>query len=94
MSGQQQLDLVLENFEDIRAAYLKQARHVAEQLYLSGMKELTVNDVRKECPPPDSIDPRVLGAVFKRSEWKVINYKRSERAHMRVIAVFTKKGET
>ena len=92
--GQQQLDLVMERLEEVRAAYLEQARFAADQLYHSGKKEITINDVREVCPPPDSIDPRALGAVFKGKEgkWRVIRYEPSKRAHMRPIAVFTKEA--
>ena len=93
-NGQQQLDLVMERLEEVRAAYLQQARFAADQLYHGGKKEITINDIRDVCPPPPSIDPRALGAVFKGKEgkWRVVGYERSKRAHMRPIAIFT-KGE-
>ena len=92
--GQQQLELVMERLEEVRAAYLESARFAADQLYHGGKKEITINDVREVCPPPDSIDPRTLGAVFRRKEdkWHVVSYVRSKRAHMRPIAVFTKEA--
>ena len=93
--GQQQLELVMERLEQVRAAYLESARFAADQLYHGGKKQVTINDVRDICPPPASIDPRTLGAVFRRKQdkWKVVGYERSKRAHMRPIAVFTKKEE-
>ena len=86
-----QLQIVFENFEETRKEYLAQARYAANKLYSSGKKELTVNDIREICPPPASVDPRVMGAIFSRKIWKVISYRPSKRAHMRPIAVFTKK---
>tara|TARA_R110000803_G_scaffold58676_4_gene116871 strand:+ start:1354 stop:1644 length:291 start_codon:yes stop_codon:yes gene_type:complete len=94
-NGQQQLELVMERLEQVRAAYLESARFAADQLYHGGKKKVTINDVRDICPPPPSIDPRTLGAVFRRKEdkWQVVGYERSKRAHMRPISVFTKKEE-
>ena len=94
-NGQQQLELVMERLEQVRAAYLESARFAAERLSHGGKKNITINDVRDICPPPPSIDPRTLGAVFRRKEdkWQVVGYERSKRAHMRPISVFTKKEE-
>jgi hypothetical protein len=46
--------------------------------------------VRAICPPPDDVDPRVMGAVFKRSEWELIRHQRSTRStcHNRPVGVF------
>ena len=94
-NGQQQLELVMERLEQVRAAYLESARFAAERLYHGGKKKITINDVRDICPPPPSIDLSTLGAVFRRKEdkWQVVGYERSKRAHMRPISVFTKKEE-
>jgi hypothetical protein len=68
---------VLPRLEAKRADWLAEARAVA-------------NDVRRLCPLPPSIDPRVMGAVFNKSEWVCVGYKRSSRStcHNRPIGTF------
>lgn len=80
---------VLPLFEVNRADWLQQAREVARNLG-ERCGEVTIDDVRRLCPPPESIDPRVMGGVFKKSEWKLIRHQPSTRAtcHHRLVAVF------
>jgi len=75
--------------EATRADFLARARSVADQLSLT-KKRLTIDDIRDICPPPDNIDPRVMGAVFNTGDWTSVGYKRSRRktCHQRPIAVF------
>lgn len=91
MSAQASLfDLtVLPLFEEYRGDWLADARAIARELGRGG-KEVTVNDVRRRLPPPDHIDPRVMGAIFRGSDWVVVRHERSERStcHNRPIAVF------
>jgi hypothetical protein len=71
---------VLPRLEAKRADWLAEAR--------SG--PVNINDVRRLCPLPPSIDPRVMGAVFNKSEWVCVGYKRSSRStcHNRPIGTF------
>lgn len=59
----------LELLEEHRPDYLALARAAARKL-LETRPSITVNDVREVCPPPADIDPRVLGAVFRTSEFE------------------------
>jgi hypothetical protein len=79
---------VLPRLEAKRADWLAEARAVARQLGRSG--PVNINDVRRLCPLPPSIDPRVMGAVFNKSEWVCVGYKRSSRStcHNRPIGTF------
>ena len=79
---------VLPRFEAMRSEWLEGARAVARRLGADGA--VTVNDVRRLCPLPPGIDPRVMGAVFNKSEWVCVGYKRSSRStcHNRPIGTF------
>jgi len=83
---------VLPRFEAKRAEWLEEARAVARRLGADGAL-VTVNDVRRLCPLPPGIDPRVMGAVFTKAEWVCVGYRRSSRAtcHHRPIASFRLK---
>ena len=84
---------VLPLFEVSRADWLDQARTVARMLGADG-GHVTIDEVRERCPPPKDIDPRVMGAVFTRSEWTNCGYIKGVRAtsHGRPIATFKLKG--
>jgi hypothetical protein len=74
--------------EKHRADFLAQAR-----AFLSGHEighQLTIDDVRDAVPPPNDIDPRVMGAVFHGQPWKSVGYRRSRRktCHKRPITIF------
>lgn len=83
---------VLPLFEITREEWLAEARGAARQLAQRNT-EITIDDVRAVCPPPDSVDGRVMGGVFTRKEWECIGYKRSERktCHGRPIGIFALK---
>lgn len=76
-------------FERHRADWLKRARAVARMIGQGG-RLVTVDDVRRLCPPPDRLDPRVMGAIFRTSEWERVDHCLSSRrtCHHRPIAVF------
>lgn len=76
-------------FEETRADWLERARATARQI-AAQRGQVTINDVRDECPPPEDVDPRVMGAVLRAPAFKVVGYVRSSRAdcHNRPIAVF------
>jgi hypothetical protein len=83
---------VLPRFEALRAEWLEEARAIARRLGADG-STLTVDDVRRLCPPPQGIDPRVMGALFTKSEWVCVGYRRSSRGicHNRPVGVFRLK---
>lgn len=84
----------LPHFEEHRATWLSKARRAAIELGKSG-KPVTVNDVRKLCPPPEGADQRVFGAVFSdRNTWDRLGYVGSDRraCHGRPVAQFKLRG--
>jgi len=89
-NGSEDLQFVMNLFEATREDYLADARLAAEIL-VKERGAITVNDIREICPPPDNIDPRVMGAIFNRKLWQKVGYIHSSRAHMRPIAMFERK---
>jgi hypothetical protein len=86
--------IVLPLFEEHRSDWLENARAAARRLART-RREITINDVRAECPPPDHIDPRVMGAVFRPAkDWQLVRYERSNRTtcHNRPVGVFRFRG--
>ena len=81
---------VMATLEETRAAYLSTARINAEKLYKRLRRPITVDDVRKVCPPPESIDGRVMGAIFSAKNWQCIGYGKGARkvSHRRPVARF------
>lgn len=84
---------VLPLFEQSQPDWLQSARAAARRLGASG-KAITIDDVREVCPPPSDVDPRVMGAVFKHSEWTCTGHRRSRRreCHNRPVGVFVLKS--
>jgi hypothetical protein len=72
-----------------RRAWLMQARSAARSIAMK-RGSVTIDEVREHCPPPDDADPRVMGAVFKRDEFELIDYIESRRkaCHGRHIGIF------
>ena len=69
------------------------ARDVARRI--AGEKgQVTIDDVRALCPPPDSADPRIMGAVFAGNRFERIGFIASQRdaCHGRTIGVFKLRG--
>ena len=81
---------VLPLFERNRGDWLTMAREAAVRLARIRSAGITINDVRAACPPPDDVDPRVMGGVFTRKQWRKVGYVNSERreCHGRPLAVF------
>jgi len=81
-------EAVLPLFEEYRAGWLANARAVAR--HLGALQDITIDDVRKLCPPPDSVDPRVMGAVFSGNDWRLLRYVSSHRgiSHKRPVGLF------
>lgn len=40
----------------------------------------TVNDVRDKHPPPEGVDPRIMGRIFTSDHWVKVDYVPSGRA--------------
>lgn len=85
----------LPGFERTRAEFLAKARRVALQLGKKG-RAVTINDVRVLCPPPENIDPRIMGAVFRTQDWDRLDYVSTNRraCHGRPVAVFVRRDLT
>lgn len=92
MSLTQFEELVLPLYEENRADWLNRARRAARML-ADVNAFVTIDMVRDECPPPDGVDPRVMGAVFTRSEWENCGYVMGKRkeSHGRPVAQFRLK---
>lgn len=76
-------------FEEARPDWLSLARVCARRLCLR-YGTATIDDVRAACPPPDDIDPRIMGAVFHTADFKAVGFINSTRrtCHKRPIRVF------
>lgn len=76
-------------FEWHSGEWLAKAREVAFTI-AERRGTVTINDVRKICPPPADVDPRVMGAVFMSRVFKRVGYIDSNRAtcHGRPIGIF------
>ena len=83
---------VLPLYEATRTEWLEQARSAAYTIGCNGVT-VTINDVRRVCPPPVEVDPRVMGAVFLRKLWRKVGYSNSSRSesHGRPVAIFELK---
>lgn len=83
-------DVVVPLFEATREGWLSAARDVARQI-AARHGRVTIDDVRALCPPPEDVDPRVMGAVFRPTkQWACVGYERSKRStcHNRPIGIF------
>jgi len=83
---------VLPLYEATRTEWLQQARAAAYAIGSDGCA-ITINDVRRVCPPPVDVDPRIMGAVFLRKYWQKIGYLNSNRnqCHGRPVAIYELK---
>lgn len=84
-------DEALDALEIARREYVAQAR-AAAFVVASKMPDgmITIDDVRAVCPPPDGIDPRVMGTILRAPDWRKIGYTNSRRGtcHKRPVAIF------
>lgn len=90
-------DLVLDRFEETRRPWIDTARAKAREIYArnNGLP-VSVVMVRAECPPPENVDPRCMGAIFRKPEWKKVGYAESCRVecHNRPVALFVLARES
>lgn len=75
--------------------WLAECRTHAEQLALE-RGTVTVDDVWDANPPPDGVDGRLLGQLFRGDGWKRAGTKQSARGRnaTREIVVWQRAGET
>ena len=75
--------------ENANAEYVAAARAVALQLGQGGAI-VTVDDIRAICPPPEEIEPRVMGCILRRPTWVKTGYRDGARrtSHKRPISEF------
>jgi hypothetical protein len=81
-------DEALDALEAARVEFLAAARTYIDQHDIGA--ELTIDDVRTAVPVPEGIDGRVMGAVFRKSDWAPVRFVNSRRTtcHKRPIRVF------
>lgn len=79
--------------ESGRKLWLRRAREAARSLAMR-RGSVTIDEVRELCPPPEDVDPRVMGAVFKHNEFELVDYIESRRkaCHGRHIGIFRLRG--
>ncbi len=82
-------DAALDAFEEHRGNWLGEARSVAYRICVE-QGYATVDDVRRRCPPPKDVDPRIMGAIFNTSQFRTSTITNSDRAvcHKRPIRRF------
>jgi hypothetical protein len=75
------------------STWLSLARSAARRL-AAERGEITINDVRALCPPPEGADPRIMGSVFLKRDFVRVDYRASSRdaCHGRPIGVFRLRG--
>jgi len=77
-----------------KAQWLEQARSLAREIATT-QGWVSVDCIRARMAPPADTDPRIMGAVLRRSEFELLKYVQSTRAvsHKRPIAVFVLKPQ-
>jgi hypothetical protein len=82
-------DGVLPLFEARRGDWIARARAVARAI-AAERGQVTIDEVRALCPPPEGADPRIMGSVFAKGGFERIGFTASKRdaCHGRMIGVF------
>lgn len=81
-----------ERLETAHAEWIAEARQLAREIAIrKGC--VTSDDIWDACPPPATIDSRVMGAVFSRHEFEQTGYVKSRRpiCHKRPIGTWVLK---
>lgn len=86
-------EAALDLLEAARPAWVDVARQVAIRI-AEARGQVTIDDVREVCPPPEGTDPRVMGAVLRKPLFEAIGFVQSTRlaCHGRPIRVFRLAG--
>lgn len=73
--------------------WVREARVAALRIY-GERGEVTSDCVWNACPPPDTVDGRLMASVLSRAEWEIVEYRRSARGRnaARKIAVWRLKA--
>lgn len=73
--------------------WVESARACARRI-AAARGQVTIDDVRALCPPPENADPRIMGSVFTAAEFHQIGRINSSRreCHGRSIGVFALRG--
>lgn len=90
---ERQLALHQEHHADFLERCRTAARKIAKRRKCG---TVSINDVRNAVNIPPGVHPSVLGAVFNRSEWRVVGYTTAEHAsaHGRAVRVYVNRGAT
>lgn len=93
--ARQARNAALDLLEATRKPWIEQARDIARKLYAETGRPVSVDDVRAILPPDPTVDPRVMGAIFRRPEWVACEWSNSERVtcHGRPIRRFVRAGQ-
>ena len=92
LDGPARRDAALDALEQARRAWVGRARFAA--FFIVGQRgEVSADDIHEHCPVPEGVDPRAMGAVFRRGSFRVLRYQPSRRAinHARLIPVWGAK---
>lgn len=73
--------------------WVREARVAALRIF-GEHGEVTSDCVWRECPPPPTVDGRLMSNVLSRADWEIVGYRRSARGRnaARKIAVWRLKG--
>ena len=85
-------DEVLNKIAANRKSYVDDARAYAIA-YAKQYGTVTVMDVRKAKPIPPTMDPRVIGGVFRTKKLTPVGYASNETAHGRAVRKFAYSPE-
>jgi CRISPR/Cas system CSM-associated protein Csm3 (group 7 of RAMP superfamily) len=83
-------DALLPQFET--RTWVESARAIARRI-AAERGQVTIDDVRVLCPPPEGADPRIMGSVFAGGQFAQVGRINSSRreCHGRSIGVFALK---
>jgi hypothetical protein len=86
-------EAALDRLDAARPLWVDVARQAATRI-AEARGQVTIDDVREVCPPPEGTDPRVMGTVLRKPVFEPIGYVQSTRiaCHGRPIRVFRLAG--
>lgn len=70
-------------------SYVEKARSVAEMLAAKN-GQVTINDVLKALPKPESVHPNALGAIMRSKRLKLVSFTQSNKvsSHARRVGIY------
>lgn len=87
-------DIIMLEHERVKAGYLWAARAIAKRI-CERVGEVNINDIRDQLPPPASMHPSVLGAVFRNKQFQHTGrYVTAKHvaSHARRVGVYKLRG--